>query len=177
MSRVYEDDSDESFPNQWHLQQHNMKQVLVSQRGRNALADLRTALQALPEPRLIGRALSTAGKAVPGDALKTATDHDRQELLGTEGEGVCAVGAYVWWQHVLAGADPVQAMRDLPLNPDYDGGSWETVNLGKEAGLAATLAWVLLCKNDDTFKELTPEVRFTSFMAWIEQTLAASVTA
>lgn len=176
MSRVCEDDSDEAFPNQWHLQQHNMKQVLVSQRGRNALADLRTALQALPEPRLISRALSTAGTVDLTDrASYTIADHD--QLLADEGVGVCAVGAYVWWQHVLAGADPVQALRDLPLNPDYDGGSWETVELGKQAGLTATLAWVLLFRNDDTYEELTPEARFTSFMAWIDRTLAALVTA
>ena len=155
MSRT-DGEGDEDFPGQFELQRHNMQQVVRSKRGRAALADLRAALLALPEPRLIGRAMSTAGDAQPEGSDKYSVA-DRADLIAEEGVGVCAVGAYVWWQHVKAGADPAQAMRDLPLNPDYDGGSSLTVHLGAAAGLTRTLAWVLMSQNDDTYDDLPPK--------------------
>ena len=172
MSRT-DGDENEDFLNQFWLQRHNMRQVVRSKRGRKALTDLRAALLALPEPRLIGRAMSTAGTVdLTNRASYTVAEYD--QLLADEGVGVCAVGAYVWWQHVKAGDDPTQAMRDLPLNADYDGGSWETTELGVKAGLTQTLAWVLMSQNDDIYEDLTPEARYIAFREWIDKTLAES---
>jgi len=167
----YEGDG-EQFQNEWAFWEHRVRRVLSGKPGRKALAELREALLALPEKRLISNALSTAGKAkLPVENRWEA--EDRQALLA-QGEGVCAVGAFVWHKRVKAGADPVQAMQDLPLNPDYNGNPDQTISLGQRAGLSNTLAWVLMNRNDDTCESLTPEERYESFLEWIDKQLAAS---
>lgn len=170
MSRVGEGDDEEQFPNQWAFWERRVRQVMAGRPGRAALAELREALLALPEKRLISRALSTAGK-VPSVSPYGPTDD--AELLAEQGQGVCAVGAFAWHKRVKAGADPEQAMRDLPLNADFDGSPHVTVCVGENAGLSATLAWVLMAQNDDDFAALTPEDRYEAFLAWIDEKLAA----
>lgn len=70
MSRFIEGDDDTEFAaldqGRW---EHNARRVLKSQRGRKALAEIREALLALPEKRLISGALCTAGDV---DALYPA---------------------------------------------------------------------------------------------------------
>ena len=206
MSRS-EGDYDENFPNEGALWWANDGRALKGKRGRKALADLREALLALPEKRLISRALSTVGKDVPETSptgapvgYSTYAYADQRRLLAEQGEGVCAVGAYAWHQRVKAGADPLKAMQTLPLNADYDGDPWVTlrvgeeagrapvrrrlrgddavaVRVGEEAGLAGVLAWRLMSLNDDTFENLTPEQRYDAYLAWIDKQLAAEVSA
>jgi hypothetical protein len=174
MSRAGEGDYDDNFPNEWAFWERRTRQVLNGRPGRKALAELREALLALPEKRLIANALSTAGKVdtlPPEQARWYAQDH--KEVLD-QGEGVCAVGAFVWYQRVKAGADPEQAMRELPLNPDYDGSPEVTVEAGKAAGLSWTLAWLLMSRNDDTFEGLTPEERYDAYLAWLDEKLGMS---
>jgi hypothetical protein len=174
MSRSGSDDwdCDESFPNEWAFWERRTRQVLSGRPGRKALAELREALLALPDKRLVANALSTAGKRnVPPSSEWYRDEHC--ELLETQGEGVCAVGAFVWHQRVKAGVDPVEAMRELPLNPDYDGDPQLTVETGKRAGLSMTLAWELMSRNDDTYGHLTPEERYEAYLAWIDQQLGA----
>lgn len=169
MSRVDEGDEEE-FPNAWAFWERRTRQVLAGKRGKKLLAELREALLALPEKRLVSGALSTAGK--------TDFEHDRwgeqKALLEREGEGVCAVGAFIWYQRVKAGQDPREAMTSLPLLPDYNGDGFETVNAGMSAGLGITLAWDLMARNDETFKSVTPEERYVAYLAWLDEQLAAA---
>jgi len=174
MSRSGGDDYDdygEDFPNQSALWWANAERALRGKRGRKALADLREALVALPEKRLISNALSTVGKPEP-EHRHAATEH--RELLAEQGEGMCAVGAYAWYQRVKAGADPQEAMESLPLNADYDSDPWVTQLVGEKAGLAGVLAWQLMVRNDDTYEHLTPEQRYDAYLAWIDKELATS---
>lgn len=218
MSRYRDYDDYEGLPEQilaagrW---KRNARAVLRSRRGRKALADLRDALLALPEPRLIHDAMCTVGPALERFPLVTrdearaerdravawysqgiSADPDRavkygaycednlraqrdleradfEKLSQSEGEGVCAVAAYIWHQKVLGGADPVEAFAGLPALTTEDGDSLhETADFGTEAGLAYTLAWELAYRNDETFGRMTPEERHAAFLAWINGLLA-----
>jgi hypothetical protein len=178
MSRIGEsDDYEEDFPNAWAFWERRTRQVLNGRPGRKALAELREALLALPEKRLISDALSTVGKEKVDAERARWYEADHDDLLEQQGQGVCAVGAFVWYQRVKAGADPQQAMAELPLNPYYDGDPEVTVQAGKAAGLTWTLAWVLMSRNDDYFAGLTPEERYEAYMAWLDEKLAAPVVA
>jgi hypothetical protein len=173
MSRIGEgDDYEGSFPNEWAFWERRTRQVLNGRPGRKALAELREALLALPEKRLVANALSTAGKVGSAPSSKWYVE-DHRELLEEQGEGVCAVGAFVWHQRVKAGADPAEAMAGLPLNPDYDGDPDLSVHVGHQAGLKRHLAWVLMERNDTVYEGLTPEERYEAFLAWIDERLAA----
>lgn len=164
------DDYDPNFPNEWAFWEHRTQQVLSSRNGFRALSELREALLALPEKRLIARALSTVGKE---SILENDRWGEARELLESEGSGVCAVGAYAWHQRVKAGMDPHEAMASLPLAPDYDGDNWRTVEEGKRAGMQETLAYLVMDANDSIYEDLTPERRYEAVLAWVDRKLAA----
>jgi hypothetical protein len=64
MSRIGDcDDYDPGFPNEWAFWERRTRQVMSGKPMRKALVELREALLALPEKRLISRAFSTVGKA------------------------------------------------------------------------------------------------------------------
>lgn len=97
------------------------------------------------------------------------------EIVGREGEGVCAIGAYLWHRKVKAGMDPAEAFDALPTvfgSEDEGDPLEETAALGRDAGLTFTLAWELAYRNDETYRDKTPEERYTAFPAWIEAELA-----
>ena len=175
MSRFNEYDGDEDFPNAWALWEKRAQLALEGKRGRKALADLREALLALPEKRLIARALCTVGLPAKVAALPL-DDYGRRDLLildADEGEGVCAIGAYVWHQKVKAGMTPDEAFAALPMVADFDGDAdYETARIGRDAGLTYTLAWELAARNDETNAHLTPAERYDEFLRWIDQQLA-----
>ena len=207
MSRFsdYDDDSEEWALNMGRWQ-HNARVALKGKRGRKALRDLREALMALPEHRLIESAMCTVGgvdKRVPplteaelqallavrgGDASAWYAEAMRRgrleeradlaKLIETQGEGVCAIGAYLWHRKVKAGVDPAEAFATLPTlaGDDPDGGDplADTARLGKEAGLTFTLAWELAYRNDETCRNMTAEERWTAFVAWIDSELASA---
>lgn len=177
MSRFEDYDYEEFFPNQGQFWHANVQRALAGKRGKKALAELREALRALPEKRLIAGALCTVG----GVDQRTKERHDprgwyREDLsakIESEGEGVCAIGAYLWFKKVKAGADPQAAFADLPTYLDSDGeGDFATAQAGKDAGLTWTLAWTLASRNDSTFDGMTPEQRYDAFMAWLDEQLA-----
>jgi hypothetical protein len=103
---------------------------------------------------------------------------DSRERLAEEirehGEGVCAMGAYLWYQKVKAGVDPAEAFDALPTVFDSEGGDplHETAELGRDAGLTFTLAYELAYRNDETYERMTPEERHAAFVAWIDAELA-----
>lgn len=175
MSRFDDYDYEEYFPNQGELWHANVKRALAGRRGKKALAELREALLALPEKRLIAGALCTIG-----GVEKRVTDDphgwyrgDLELKLKYEGEGVCAIGAYLWFKKVKAGADPRAAFDELPTLLDSDGGSdYETARAGQAAGLTFTLASTLAYRNDSAFDAMTPEQRYEAFMKWLDEQLA-----
>ena len=197
MSRYSDYDDYEGEPEQILAQgrwEHNARVALKGKRGRQALRDLREALMALPERRLIEGAVCTVAAdqrrariAAEGRAawerLNPQWRTAEPDLEGVEvfdahvrsdGEGVCAVGALVWYRKVKAGADPAEAFASLPdLADEGTDALEETAHLAKEeAGLTFTLAWELAYRNDETFSRRTPEERWTDFVEWIDRELA-----
>lgn len=182
MSRYSEyDDYDENFPNEGQLWLANAARALKGKRGRKVLADLREALLALPEKRLIASALCTVNPDKRAEEIDPAND-DYQRLLFREvvteqGEGVCAIGAYLWHRKVKAGADPAEAFDSLPLiydDEDSDGLERTARAAKQDADMVFSLAWTLAYKNDETFRDKTPEGRHVAFLAWIDTELAPS---
>jgi hypothetical protein len=184
MSRFSDDGYDEFYPNQAALWHANVHRALTGKRGKKALAELREALLALPEKRLIEGALCTVGvREKPeyvqqGHRLNDGTyrnwwheDADRN-LEENAGEGVCAIGAFLWHKKVQAGMDPDEAFASLPTLLGADGAAdWETAEEGKRAGMTFTLASVLVWRNDEAFSEMTPEERYTAFLAYLDNEL------
>lgn len=170
------DDYGDNFPNEWAFWEHRTKTALNSKRGRKALAELREALLALPEHRLISRAMSTAGPETDPDNpdIQDSVKTDIAELVQEQGVGVCAVGAYLWHKKVNAGMDPGEAMRSLPLLDDIDSTLHDTAQYGESGGLTYTLAWTLADLNDEAFRESTPEDRWVRYMAWLDSKLGAA---
>jgi hypothetical protein len=167
------------YMNAGELWAANARRALKGKRGQKALAELREALLALPEKRLIAGALCTVGGAEHPEIRDTTHAWRRGDIadkLASEGEGVCAIGAYLWFKKVKAGADPQAAFLELPLLLDTDSGPWETAEAGQRAGLAYVLAYELAYKNDETFEGMTPEHRYEAFMAWLDEQLGPSLS-
>lgn len=87
MSRISESD-DEDFPGQWALYEANARRALHGKRGHVAIRELRDALLALPEKRLIAGHLSRDG-------------------------AVCALGALDIYRSTKQGFDPIESMGAL----------------------------------------------------------------
>ena len=177
MSRYGDDYEGDSFPNQSALWQANAERALKGKRGRRALADLRDALLALPEKRLIEGALCTVNpdQRRPAHGFVRA---DFDDLVEHQGQGVCAAGALLWYRRVKAGTDPAEAFDSLPTLPDFDSDLHDTASLAvREAGLVYSLAWNLAWRNDQTLGAKTPEARYTAFLAWIDAELAEGAAA
>lgn len=191
MSRFgeYDGDGDDEFNgNGGYMWAKRAQLALEGKRGRKALTDLREALMALPEKRLISRALCTVGLEEKATAMPVEVpswgsttmreNYEREDLLrlaGEQGPGVCAIGAYVWFQKVKAGMDPTEAFASLPTLADIDedgGAGEETARVGQSAGLTYTLAWELASRNDSDWGTLTPDARWPRFVEWIDKQLA-----
>ena len=177
MSRYGDDYGGESFPGELALWNANADRALKGRRGRQALRDLRDALLALPEGKLIEGALCTVGAEARGEG-STWARIAMDDLTEHQGEGVCAVGALVWHRKVKAGMDPEEAFRSLPTLPDTDSELSDTAGLAvREAGIAYPLAWRLAYRNDEEFGRMTPEERYTAFLAWIDAELGETAGA
>jgi len=171
MSRFEDDDYDgEDFPNQAALWQANAERALKGKRGRRALRDLRAALLALPEPRLIAGALCTVN---PAKRAEGRADPDWLLAdIAEMGEGVCAGGAPLWHLKVKSGMDPIAAFDSLPTLEESNHSGWESADLiAHEAGLARPLAVEIAFRNDERFDDMSPEDRWTAFLAWINAEL------
>jgi hypothetical protein len=187
MSRYYDDGNGYGFPNETALWEANYERALKGKRGRKALAELREALMALPEHRLIEGALCTVGAtaqaeaedaewtrtpAPPGWPSRSPLADSLREAVDGQGEGVCGIGAYLWHKQVKAGMDPAEAFAALPRLLQDDHEISETADAARAAGMAYVLAWRLAYKNDETYGGLTPERRHAAFIDWIDQQLA-----
>lgn len=178
MSRGEGDYDDYDAVTPYEFWTHNVDQVLNSRRGRKDLALLKDALLALPERRLISRALCTVG-ALDRPKAKTSwgawRDDAVADLVAEQGEGVCAVGAYIWYKMVKAGIDETAAFDRMPMGADFDDYTLNaTAHDGRNAGLRFTLAYILAELNDQELKACTPEERWTKVLEWIEERLTTT---
>lgn len=187
MSRFCDDYYEPEFPNQYDLWSANVKRALSGKRGQKALKELRAALLALPEKRLISGALCTVGGTERPDVRKVLEKPvgdpwgyvraDMEAKVKSEGEGVCAIGAFLWFKKVQDGATEQEAFDALPTLLDTDHDGMETAWAGKAAGLTLTLAWDLAYRNDEEFHAMTPEERYVAFMKWLDEQIAEAVPA
>ena len=201
MSRFEWDDYGDppEYDNAAELFENRATLAIYSRRGRKALSELREALVALPKHELIEGALCRR-KTIEDEELPDTVVVSKGQLTLDGGEterafiaslpktsfeheiveGVCAVGAYVWWQKVKAGKDPTVAFMELPtLDTGEDGEDaqgdemFETAWVGAKAGLTYTLAWELASGNDETFAHKSPAERWQAFIDWIDGVLAS----
>ncbi len=137
------------------------KKVLEGKPGKEALADLREALLAMPHKRLI-----------------------EGELC--DGSDVCVIGAWIYRRWVDSGTTPRKAwkaLRSIGKGKEageyayWDNGSYEewsrTIDIGhQELGITRTLAEVASEVNDEgAGYGCTPEVRYDKVLAWVEKRL------
>lgn len=191
MSRFPEADEYDPFAQgRWEA---NVERSIKGRKGQQALRDLRDALLAMPEKRLI-----------------------RDEFATPDGE-VCAIGAAVAYKRAQAKGIPItEAAKELAQeDPDsWDGytknpetgryekqvesirydratnsmvptGEWFTEERyhdddpadytatrgSNEAGFSYTLAWDIGWQNDETWSHLTPEQRWRRCLKWVESRL------
>lgn len=171
MSRYQEcDDWDEDSVLAYGRWMVNTRRVFKSKNGQKALRQLRDALVALPDKRLISGALSTIGR--------TADVVDEYDELGhvirEQGEGVCAIGALLLHHHQAAGHTPEQAAALIPRVCGLEDGDGlaETAGAATATGMVYTLAWNVAYQNDERLHDCTPEERYTRMLAWVEKKLA-----
>jgi hypothetical protein len=147
----FDNDWDEDFPGQWWLWEQALSRSINGRRGQEALKDLREALLALPEKRLI------SGR------------------LADEQGSVCTVGALALHRRMKAGEPRRLVLEQLAELVEADEGgflsSYEadeaTIILGKQVGLTTTIAVHLGAQNDASWKE-TPEERYERVLAHVE---------
>lgn len=135
--------------------------VLGGKPGKEALAELREALLAMPHKRLIEGALC-------------------------DGTAVCVVGGWIYRRWVDAGMAPRKAWKALQsigkgrragTYQYWDNGSYEewdrTIEMGhQELGITRTLAEVVSYVNDEEQGyRCTPEVRYAKVLQWVEEQL------
>jgi len=140
----------------------NVDRAIKGKRGQKVLRELREALLALPEKKLVQNALCVAH-----------LDDDDNWVPG----GFCAVGALSRFRRLKAG-EPlekiVEALRQDPEEGDYE---YETVAEGRRLGIVECLAFELAYVNDDGLdqwrKEITDEERYARYLAWLDEHIVA----
>jgi hypothetical protein len=104
-----------------------------------------------------------------------AREEIAQNIIG-QGCGVCALGALLWYLRVQAGWNPEEAFASLPtvISADgaYDPLEETAVLVTLEVDIAHTLAEALAFRNDEIYKDLTPEARWATWLEWIDAELA-----
>ena len=148
------DDCDDYWQLNMGRWERNSRAVLKSGRGKKALADLITALEALPQRRLIS------------ERVAVLTNPGAEDCHVSE---VCAVGAYAHFK----GIDLTTWVgEDGAVADETDTSLRETAWLGEQAGMAFTLAWNLGYLNDYTLKDCTPEERWQRVYEWATEHLS-----
>lgn len=152
MSRFDSDDYDPQFPNEYDLWEANWQRHLHGAGGQKALCDLRDALLALPDKRLI------------------------RERLADESGCVCAVAAVALHRRTNKGESRDAVIADLAakLVPDERWGEIDayeaeeqTMEVGMAVGLKRAMAVKLAYQNDQSYEE-TPEQRYERVLRWVE---------
>lgn len=147
------------------LQMKACENALRSKRGKAALAELREALLALPEPKLCSSYLAVDGQ-------------------------VCAIGAYVAKKQADARGEPIsraitrlsaatkRRITDYRKRHGYTPEPWDigedgerTARIGEKHGLTFSLAWSVAGENDEGYARTDAE-RFQMMLRWIDKELA-----
>lgn len=130
--------------------QQAARNALRGRKGQAVLRELRAALLALPEPRLIEGRFCSGLDVCPLGALA------KQRL---------AAGSTIPW-----GRAPFTSMEELEerLGEELEE-EWTTVDLGEAMGLKKTLAWTIAYENDEgNWNTETPEQRYQRMQSWVE---------
>lgn len=151
---------EEDFPGQFSLWRANLGRALRGRRGQAALRELRDALLALPDKKLIDGHIAKDG-------------------------AVCAVGALMLDKKMKSlGVAREEALK--LLEADYvPYGGWEkwdgyddadTAEEAKAYGIPYMVAWRLVELNDEDLYKADPEERYRRVLAWTEKQLAEAAT-
>lgn len=147
----FDGDGDEWFPGQQWLWEANLERNFSGKAGQAKLREIRDALRALPEKRLI------------------------ETRLADEKGNVCALGALAVQRRVAEGRDRAVVIAEMAEAIDGDD-EWvdsyeaeqqtleEARALGVKTPMAVTIAW----ENDFGPRSETPEERYTRLLAWVE---------
>jgi hypothetical protein len=149
----FEGDYDEQFPGQWWLWEANLQRNISGKAGQRSLRELRDALLALPEKKLI------------------------ETRLADEQGHVCALGALAVKQRVERGEprEKVLAAMASDSAPDeYGMDIWEaeqqTLAEAKACGVKGPMAVTIAWENDfGPSSSETPEQRYARVLAWVEK--------
>lgn len=143
-------DEDGEYPAHWW--QIDLQRALTSKRGQRILRDIEAALLAMPEHKL-----------VEGYIVR----YDEDEHTGE----VCAVGAYAAWQKVKQGSTWEDAFAELAEKwSGEQEDEWTTRQLGKQIGLARTVAVELSFTNDErAYWKGTDEERWQTVLDWVRK--------
>jgi len=169
MSRFDDGDDEGAMPIE--LFRANVDRALKGKRGQKALRELRRALVALPEPKLIKGALCEVQYA--------DDDEDQDSPLPT---GFCAIGALAFLKRQEKGERLPDILHALEQNPeDYGENEWDTIAEGERQGLVNCLAYEFAWTNDEGLgqwkEEITPEERFRRMLAWIDERIIPQASA
>lgn len=152
MSRFHCDDWDGEgvHPLMW---EQTCLNAIRGQKGQAILRELKEALLALPQPRLIDGAFAREGEVC---ALGALAAHRCRE-----GRPIC------WGQFVYASMDALEERMGENLEDDE-----VTLELGEGMGLRRALAWTISYENDEgTRANETPEQRYKRMLRWVENNL------
>ncbi len=130
------------------LWEQAITRALEGKRGQSALADLESALLALPAPRLIEGHLALNGE-------------------------VCAIGALALAKRTAAGEnrETVLAEMERMTDPeDVDFAADVTASCGSRYGnMAYAMAWRIAELNDEDCRGMEPERRFQYVLYWVRK--------
>lgn len=177
MSR-FSDGDEESIP--WDLWETIVSNALGGRRGQHALADLESALLALPEQKLISGHLAAEGSVCAVGALVAAKRAEQQgvdlpAIIEAMGAGVQCWCRHARDQHATGPCSGTNRYDGKPCSCDaYEldedsESAWDTAAAGRDVGLAWTVAWHLAYLNDEQFSSATPEERFQKMLAWVRR--------
>lgn len=149
----FEGDFDELFPGQTWLWEANVERNFSGRPGQRKLRELRDALLALPEKRLI------------------------ETRLADEKGNVCALGALAVKHRVDQGEPRERVLAEMAARTSSDDGwvdTWEaeqgTLAEAEACGVKTPMAVTVAYENDcgPSSKE-TPEQRYVRVLAWVEK--------
>ena len=154
----YHDDYGDEDPNLvWGRWEGRVKAVMKGRPAQVAFRQMEAALLALPERRLITGAICA------------------------EDGGVCALGA--WALHQGGEYSEIdlgypqeweggrEALRRRWLSDqDYFGDEQAVQEFGQATfGITPTLAWILAERNDEAYRDLSPERRWEAMLRWVRE--------
>lgn len=172
-------DDGEGLP--WEMWQTIVSRALGGRRGQQALADMETALMALPEPRLIEGHLAADGAVC---AVGAYVAHKKAAEKGVDVATIVEamnVAVTCWCGHPRGQHDGGECsgrkqrpVADSPCDCDNfapwdEEGALGTADAGQAAGLTHSVAWHLAQLNDEKFRDASPEERYRLMLAWVRR--------